>query len=414
MKKALLTALLAAAAMMTQAQDKKIEKLKDLYQSKSYPECIEAAKKYNEKNTQNPHSYFYMGFSNYNLYLENPKKESHLTTAENNIYNALRKDKDQSARPTFDSELSRMHTTVSELTTKCWDEGDKGRAEMHATMLARIWNDTTEIYWKIKSPEKFVAPVAYGKQLAAWEGPTNETDVMGNKVGVWIETYPNGKRKTQITYENGKPRGDYYRFYESGGIKSHMYIIDDDRSSAILYDENGDKVAMGYYYKRQKDSLWQYMISDSLLVAEENWHQGVKNGLETTYYIWGLPADETFYKNGIKDGPWRRFHVSGSIQIDAHYKNGMLYGEYSKYGIDGTLEIIGNYKNDLKHGKWKVYNRETKKYIERNYIDGKLEKQAEAEAEETKLMEDLLQKASELPDPKDFANNPEEYFEQKR
>ncbi len=410
----IMTVLLAGAAMWSQAQDKKIDKMKELYQSKYYPECIEAAKKYNEKNTQNPYSYFYMGLSNYNLYLENPKKESHLTTAENNINNAMRKDKDGTARKDFEKELDDMHATITDVLNKSWEDGDKGKSDMHATMLTRIWNDTTEIYWRIKSPEKFVAPVAYGKQLASWEGPTNETDVMGNKVGVWIETYPNGKRKTQITYENGKPRGDYYRFYERGGVKSHMYIIDDDRSSAILYDENGDKIAMGYYYKRQKDSLWQYMTSDSLLVAEENWHQGVKDGLETTYYIWGLPADKTFYKNGVKDGPWRRFHVSGDIQIDANYKDGMLYGEYSKYGIDGTLEVIGNYKDDLKHGKWKVYNRETKKYIERNYINGKLENSAEADAEETKLMEDLLLKASELPDPKDFTNNPEEYFEGRR
>ncbi len=405
---------LIATALGAQAQDKKLDKVRQLYDAGSYTECVEAAKKYNQANNTQADSYFMLGLSYYKIYLENPKKESNLTSAENNIYGATRKDKDQSAAPKYAADLNRMHTSVTEAQDKSWDEGDKTRAAQHSNMLVKIWNDTTEIWKRINMPELFIEPVAYGKQLAAWNGPVNETDVTGDKVGVWIENYPNGKRKTQVTYQNGKPRGDYYRFYERGGVSAHLYMIDDDRASAILYDENGDKVAMGYYYKRQKDSLWQYLTYDSVLVAEENWTRGIKNGMETTYFLWGLPADETMWKNGKKNGIWRRYHESSKLLIEGNYVDGMLNGSYSLYTPEGQLEMQGTYKNDLRVGKWKVYDKKAKKWIERNYIDGRLENQEEEDKEETRRMEELMQKASDLPDPKDYSNNPEEYFEMRR
>jgi len=409
-----ITMALIATAMCAQAQDKKLDKVKQLYEAQSYTECIEAAKKYNQANNTKAESYMYLGLSYYSLYLENPKKEMNLTQAENNVYGAVRKDKDQTVCKNFSPEMEKLHQSVTEAQDKCWEEKDKVRAQQHSNMLVKIWSDTTEIWRRINQPELFVQPVTYGKQLAAWTGPTNEYDVTGDKVGVWIDTYPNGKRKTQVSYQKGKPRGDYYRFYENGGVSAHLYMIDDDRASAILYNENGDKVAMGYYYKRQKDSLWQYLAYDSVLVAEENWTRGIKNGKETTYFLWGLPADETMWKNGKKNGIWRRYHESSNLLIEGYYVDGMLNGQYSLYTPDGQLEMQGNYKNDLRVGKWKVYDKKAKKWIERNYIDGKLENQEEQDKEETKRMEELMQKASDLPDPKDYSSNPEEYFEMKR
>ena len=34
------------------------------------------------------------------------------------------------------------------------------------------------------------------------------------KVGIWIKYWPNGEKKAEIFYNNGRPTGDYKSFYE--------------------------------------------------------------------------------------------------------------------------------------------------------------------------------------------------------
>lgn len=410
MNRKIITLIIAmAVSVQTMAQDKKLTNIKQLFQSEKYDECIEAAKKYNSANNQKPDGYFYLALSYYGLYKKNPQKESSLSFAENTMWTAFNKDKSKTVREDFKDNIDELHNTMVDVQTKFFTSGDVRRAQSHGEMTARIFGDTTDIYRQLITP-KPIEPKTYGKTLAAYEGPTNQTDVTGKKMGVWIENFPNGNRKSQINYEAGKPKGDFYKFYENGGVKAHLYFIDDNRAAAILYQENGDKIAMGYYYNQQKDSLWQYFESDSLLVLEENYVKGVKNGVETTYFIFGFPAEELTWKNGVKNGPWKRYHESGSLHFVANYVDGKLQGRYEKYDIKGTLEVVGNYKDDVKHGEWKEYDPETKKYISHKYINGKLENANEVEIEESNEIEKTTEQGKNLPDPKNYSGNPEDFF----
>ncbi|MCQ2253106.1 MAG: toxin-antitoxin system YwqK family antitoxin [Bacteroidales bacterium] len=409
MKKTLVMAAILATAISANAQDKKLDKIKELYDAQQYTECIENAKKYNTANTQKADGYFYLGLSQYELYKQNPQKEFQLTQAENSIYQAIKKDKNNELSQTFAGKLDEMHSTITELQEKHWESGDKGKAGQHAGMLAKLWQDTTQIWRRVYQPELFVQPITRGKQLSAYEGPTNETDVMGRKQGVWIDKYPNGVRKSQITFEDGKPKGDYYKFYPNGGICAHLYIFNEQKSSAILYDENGDKVAMGYYHERKKDSLWQYFQGDSLIVSEETWNRGIKNGKETTYYPFGFAAEEINWKNGIKDGPWKRFYESSTPMFETTYKNGKIDGKYTKYDIKGTPIIIGNYHNDSKEGTWTIYDEKTKSYKHVKYKNGQPENIAEIDEEFAKQMDELMKNANLLPDPMNYRDDPSQF-----
>lgn len=411
MKKLLIITAIIALTMTAQAQDKKFDKIMQLYDSENYTECMEAVKKYNAANPSKPDGVFLLAFTYHKIFRQAPQKEYNLTSAENTLYNAFNKDKDKTVRLKYKTEVDELKATITEFQDKFYAANDNKKAGQHAMMLAKIFNDTTETYKHIFMPELFAAPVTYGKTLAAYEGPTNQTDVTGKKIGVWIELYPNGNRKSQINYEGGKPRGDFYKFYEHGGVSAHLYMIDDDRASAILYDENGDRVAMGYYYQRQKDSLWQYLESDSILVAEENYIRGKKNGLETTYFPYGLPAEELNWKDGVKNGVWKRYHDIGTILFEANYVNGKLEGRYTKYNSKGEIELIGNYKNDVKHGEWKELDPKTKKFKVTKYIDGEPENAAEEALKESKEIDKQSEEGKYLPDPVDFHNNPEEFFQ---
>ena len=69
MKKTLITALLIACSAALSAQDKKMDKIADLYQKQDYENCIVYAKKYNASNSSNPKGYYYVGLSQFGQFL---------------------------------------------------------------------------------------------------------------------------------------------------------------------------------------------------------------------------------------------------------------------------------------------------------------------------------------------------------
>ncbi len=410
MKKISIILALIFASFGVNAQDKKLDKVKQLFENQNFQQCIEEAKKYNSSNSSRPDGYFYLGFSYFQLYKEDPKREYNLTTTENTVYQAVNKDKSGEISQKFSEKLSELKDTILSIQDRYYYAGDPKKAGPHAQMLAKIYKDTTEIYRRIYQPERYVKPLNAGKTLAAYEGEVNQKDVTGRKQGVWIEKFDNGKRKSQINYEHGKPRGDFYKFYPKGGIKAHLYFYDDSLASAIHYTEFGDKVAMGYYYNHKKDSLWQFFMSDSLLIAQEWYNRGLKDGLETTFSIFGFPAEEINWKNGKKDGIWRRYYESSQLMFETNYVNGELNGKYVKYDMQGNIIIQGNYKNDLKDGLWMITDTETKKIKKINYINGKPENDAELSEEETKMLKETeAEKFKHIPDPQDYRQNPEDY-----
>lgn len=411
MKKILITAAVLLTAFAASAQDKKLNAIKQLFETGKYSECIESVKKYNASNSSKPETFYYMGFSYFEVYKQNPAKESNLTLAENTVYKAVTKDKTGEVLQNFVKNYDELHQTMRQLQEKYFASGDKSKAGQHAQMSARIYKDTTEIYRRIFQPELFVVPVTQGKTLAAYEGETNQTDVTGRKQGVWIEKFPNGKRKSQINYENGKPKGDFYKFYQrGGGVKAHLYFFNDSLASAIHYAENGDKVAMGYYYNHKKDSLWQYFEADSILVSEENYVRGIKHGKQSTYYLSGILFEEMDFKNGKQDGVWKRYYEStGAPIFETYYKDGKRDGKYIKYDINGEKVISGNYKNDLKDGVWSARDEETKKVTRINYINGVPENDAELQKEETKRLEEMVKNSQNLDDPQSYINHPEDF-----
>ncbi|MCQ2974667.1 MAG: hypothetical protein MJ211_07625 [Bacteroidales bacterium] len=407
MKKILLSLSLFMFTFNIFAQDKKMAKIAELYTNQQYEACIESAKKYNSSNNTNPEGFYYLGFSYFNQY-KNTQKETTLKLAENTIYQAINKDKNNEKQEKFSSILAEMHDTILTIQNKYYGNNEKDKARDHASMLAKIYKDTTEIYLRIFNPEKFITPIAIGKRLSDYEGPTNQLDLSGKRQGVWIEKYENGNRKSQINFENDIPHGDFYKFYEkTGGVSAHLYCINKEVASAILYAENGDKIAMGYYYNHKKDSLWQYFTSDSLLIAEENYKNGVKNGLETTYFIFGFPLEEINWKDGVKHGTWKRYYESSTPIFETTYENGKLNGRYNKYDIKGKIIITGAYKNGLPDGEWKYYDEEKKDYVTHKYTNGKLDEKIEEE--QSKKLKELINPKNLLPDPQDYINDPMEY-----
>jgi len=326
------------------------------------------------------------------------QKKSLLTSAINNINYGLNKDADKSIFGGFD-QFQEMHDSILTFAGKLY-ENKKSQSEFFYKNLAKIYSDTTEQY-----VELFVPKVVEIKQDLAFKensGPINQTDVAGNRQGLWIKKYDNGLVESEIFFKDNHPAGVFRKYYENGNLKANMYFDETgERTAAVLYNEDGSKLAMGYYYKHQKDSLWQYYINDSIVIREENYKKGVKDGYERTYNPYNYPnlIDEKYWKNGKQDSTWTKFYMDGTPKIIAVYKDGVREGKYVAFNEEGATIAIGNYKNNLKEGVWKMQNAETQEIIEIEYKNGHPVNEDELSEQETKAIEQMEQLNGKFQEP---------------
>jgi len=407
--------LIVVSVTILSAQDKKLLKIESLYKNKNFTECITESKKYISDNPSISNAYYYVSFSYFNQYkaAQNQSKTSLLSNSVNNLLKARQKDKTNSVVKNFESEYNELHDTLLKNGQLAWAQKNTEGSKFYFENLAKIYNDTTEEYYRIFNPEKFeeLKTTVTGKSFAEYTGPTNKTDITGKRQGIWIEKYDNGKRKHQINFVDDKPVGQYLKFYPNGDIKAEMNFDDNSyRVSAIMYNQDGSRAAMGFYVNQKKDSLWQYFMYDSLLVLEENYKMGVKNGPEISYFIFGMPVEEINYKNGIKHGTWKRYYQNGAVVFETQYDNGKLNGLYTKYFQNGQINITGKYVNDMRNDKWLIYETETSKQLVLEYINGKPKNEAQLQDKETEWFKKMEDNSVTLPDPQKYLNNPDEYI----
>lgn len=119
----------------------------------------------------------------------------------------------------------------------------------------------------------------------------NVLDKDSLKQGVWVEFWPNGDMKSEVSYKNNKKQGLEIKWYDIP-----------------------DCVEQEAYYK------------DGLLDGP------------ITYYSKKCRKDffET-YKNGVKEGIEISYHSNGNIKAEGNYKKGYLNGYYKVYDRNGNF-----------------------------------------------------------------------------
>ncbi len=383
------------------AQNKQVEKLKTLYDNGEYQNCIDKSVKVATKVTDNPMPYYYSSFSYFQLFKDatQVRKKYYLTNCLSKLNYGLLRDKDSSYINQFSSLTTEIHDSTKLYALNLWDT-DKNSSNYFFKSLAKIFKDTTQQYKDIYEPP--VISIVQELAFSNHQGPVNQTDIAGNKQGLWVKKYPNGVVEYEIFFKDNHPAGVYRKYYQNGKVKADMYFDEQGiQTSAILYNERGQKISMGYYYNHQKDSLWQYMYNDSIVLSEEHYTKGVKNGREVTYSLASYPniLEEKFWVNGKMDSTWSGFYQDGSPRFVATYKNGLREGLYLAFSGNQNPIIIGNYKNDLPDGIWKYWNDSTQSYIETEYVNGVPKNDAQLSEEETLIIEKMNNMKGKIEEP---------------
>jgi len=402
------------SSLVVFAQNKQIDKIAALYKSEAYEECVEKADAYSEKDDKTPEPYFYSAEAKFEIFKNTVgiNSDNKLKNAIRATYKAVAKDNDSIVQIVFKDFLSELKDTLLVKAKYYYYNTNQGETKdyevetkFYYEYIAKIYKDTTDEYIHLFLPKR--VPVVQDLAFGTFTGPVNQVDMTGKKQGVWLEYYDSKVVKSEINFVNGLPVGTFRKYYENGKLKANMVFDETSkRSSAILYDERGNKVAMGFYENKQKDSLWQYFIMDSILFMSEKYNKGALNGTSRLYYGNSVVMEEKNYKNGVLDGNWRRYFTSGQEEFETKYVNGKLDGPYIKYYTNGVLNISGRYKNDEKDGTWYFFDNMTDKKLNIEYVDGVAKNQAELDLEENKLFKEMEENRNLLTEPDFFRDAP--------
>ncbi len=402
LKKISLLALAITLSINILAQQKEFNKIKALYEASNYEKCIEKSQKVSKKYKKEATPYYYIAMCSFQQYKTEKglKKNHHLKNTISNLNFGLKKDKTQTTFKSFSPTMQEIHDSILSYADKLWIE-DKGKSEYYYENLVKIYQDTTKQYLEIFTKPTQV--ITQNLAFASNRGPINQKDMTGNKQGLWIQKYENGLVKSEINFKDNHPAGIFRKYYPNGNLKANMFFDKTGtKAASILYNEDGSKKACGYYINKQKDSLWQYFINDSIVLAEENYKNGLKHGKQRIFNLYAYPnlLNENFWKNGKEDSTWTEFHVNGKVKSTTIYKNGKRNGRFTAYNENGKILVSGVYVNGRKNGTWKDWNPEDKKYIKTEFVNGVAKNHKELLEKEQIEHKKMQDNKGKIPEPK--------------
>ena len=117
--------------------------------------------------------------------------------------------------------------------------------------------------------------------------------------GKLVTTYSNGKKETEINYQDGKQEGlDIWWWRNGNKGRESQYKNNQLDGLETEWGENGYKEAEAHYINGKKDGLETKWFRTGEKSRETNYKNGNEHGFETTWYSYGPKKSRTTYKNG--------------------------------------------------------------------------------------------------------------------
>jgi antitoxin component YwqK of YwqJK toxin-antitoxin module len=228
----------------------------------------------------------------------------------------------------------------------------------------------------------------------------NITDSKGLKQGPWETKYPKGTLKYKGVFKDGKPVGEFKRFYETGSLRIAQTFRTNGSSFAKVYYENGVLAAEGKYLGEKKDSIWRYYsYYEKVLRMTETYKNGSLEGLTCRYHNNGKVSEELTYVNGKKNGPWKQYTTDGKLSLKATYVNDERTGVFTTFYENGMIEINGRIENGLAEGAWRYFDENGNEKSVINYSKGIADTQLELDKQQQEFMMKLEMNKGRIPEP---------------
>ena len=214
----------------------------------------------------------------------------------------------------------------------------------------------------------------------------NKTDPEGKKDGYWVKKDKDGKKIFEGRFSHGVPCGEFRYFYPGGELKAVSLLTDNGkRSKTVTYYKNGYKNAEGIFVDEKKDSTWKfYSEYDKVLLSEENYKNGKKEGVSKTFYPEGDIAEMTNWKDGVRTGAWEQYFKDGKLKLKCTYVDDQKDGPFRTYYTSGKIRVNGQYIKGITDGTWLYISEKGEVEKKEYYKKGLLIKTEDLKKQETK------------------------------
>ncbi len=250
----------------------------------------------------------------------------------------------------------------------------------------------------------FNNPVATAQIQTKNDTVFNQTGPDGKKQGYWKKTDTKGRIVYRGFFKNGRPVGEFKRYYDDGALKSLLfYHPGNDTVDVTFFYQNGKKAAEGKYYQKKKTGEWKYYsFYEDFLSYVENYKNGIKNGPSIKFYASGDTAEILGFVNGRREGKWEQFFQDGTPKLKALYKNDKLEGPFILYYPSGKKQVSGFYKHNSRDGKWEMFDKNG--YVSQTilYHNGIAENADEIDKQQNALLDSLIRNKGRFRDPEKY------------
>lgn len=151
-------------------------------------------------------------------------------------------------------------------------------------------------YWEITGSMK--KNPAYAADAIVEKGRYKDSQ----KVGVWTELFPNGNKKSELTYVNNRPNGH-----------------------AVMYNENGTKSEEGTWVGTRWVGDYKLYYEDGTPRQQFNYSQiGQREGTQTYLHPNGKVAITVDMKGGKEQGWKKEYDENGNLIRETFFNDGVI------------------------------------------------------------------------------------------
>ena len=135
--------------------------------------------------------------------------------------------------------------------------------------------------------------------------------------------HPNGQKKQEGNFKEGKTDGLLVRWHKNGQKEAEGNFKDGKRDGLhVRWHENGQKKQEGNNKDGKYDGLQVLWYESGQKEREINYKDGEMDGLQVWYYENGRKHLESNWKDGKENGLWMVWHNNGQKRNEGNFKDG--------------------------------------------------------------------------------------------
>lgn len=186
----------------------------------------------------------------------------------------------------------------------------------------------------------------------------------GIRAGKSTWWYPNGEKRVEVVYHNGRMDGELLEWSPEGKMIGRIPFIQGQRLvKKVEWFAPGQKSYEGHYLtaqdvvqpnydwwnttakatpvarvgQDQKHGVWIAWYPNGKRRIEAQYEHDSPVGAFTWWYENGQKQAEGQYKTGIKHGTWMTWHANGLKESTCEYRDGTLVGKWMRWDASGKL-----------------------------------------------------------------------------